>query len=521
MNHVASGHPWPPTVRLDGGSLDCGSGLLLLIRKHIDPLHAGELLEVISSEPSVREDLPAWSRLTGNELVSMIRIDGATSFLISRGPFLAPDVRSPSGGPGPPVRPAMPLAQAVVPVVIPDSLPRPVAVPSLPPLSVMGVGSWPRPRWLLQALQDRRTGHISDSEFDETADDAVRLCAAAQLRAGVDVLTDGEQRRDDYASFVAGRLDNCQLIPLTDLLPYVDHPDEFAEQMRSLDVPAADVRFPAVFGRLGRRRPMAAHEVAILQQLTDRPVKVALPGPYLLTRTMWMECISDRVYPTREALSEDIVRVLREETYDLLAAGVCLVQFDEPVLTEVVHGRTSGGNRTFMCGALAQKGPIAEELQFATDLFNRVVAGLPISRIALHICRGNWTADESHALRGDYRPLLKLLNEVNAGTYFLELCTPRAGELDVLQELPRDRRIGTGVINQKSPDVESVGELIERGERAIRCFGPERVLLNPDCGFATFADNPITTAAIAEAKLAALVQAAKELKRRYGVLAGG
>ena len=74
--------------------------------------------------------------------------------------------------------------------------------------------------------------------------DAVRLSIDAQLRAGVDVITDGEQRRDSYASFVGGLLDNCQLIPLTDLTAMVDDPDKFEKELRALDVPAGEVRHP-------------------------------------------------------------------------------------------------------------------------------------------------------------------------------------------------------------------------------------------------------------------------------------
>ena len=199
---------------------------------------------------------------------------------------------------------------------------------------------------------------------------------AAQVRAGVDVVTDGEQRRDNYASFVGGRLDNCQLIPLTDLLPLVDDPEKFEAEMRSLDVPAGQVRHPALFGPLGRSRPLAGAELDTVRAITDRPVKVALPGPYLLTRTMWMECISDRAYRTREHLAEDIVRVLREEVHALLAGGAALVQLDEPVLAEVVFTGAKNA-RSFMCGALSEKGDAAAELAFATELINRVTAGLP------------------------------------------------------------------------------------------------------------------------------------------------
>ena len=352
----------------------------------------------------------------------------------------------------------------------------------------------------------------ADDEFQATAEDATRLAVDAQLRAGVDILTDGEQRRDNYASFVGGRLDNCQLIPLTDLLPLVDDPEKFEKEMQSLDVPASEVRHPAVFGPLGRSRPLAVHELEFVASLTDRAVKVALPGPYLLTRTMWMECISDRAYRSREHLAEDIVRVLREELHFLLAAGVALVQLDEPVLSEVVF--TGAKNtRSFMCGALSEKGDAAHELAFARTLIDQVVHGLPPERLAMHICRGNWTRDERAALAGDYRPLLPLLQEVKVGTLLLELATPRAGELDVLKDLPADRRIGVGVVNQKHDRVETVEEIVARARAAVDLFGPERVLLTPDCGFATFADSPVASARVAEEKLRAIAQAAEILRR--------
>src|SRR5205823_2306456 len=128
-------------------------------------------------------------------------------------------------------------------------------------------------------------GRISESDFQSTADDAVRLAVEAQLRAGVDVVTDGEQRRDSYASFVGTRLQNCQLIPLTDLTAMVDDREKFEKELRALDVPAAEVRHPVVYGKLGRSQPLAAHEAAFLRSITNKPIKVALPGPYLLTRT--------------------------------------------------------------------------------------------------------------------------------------------------------------------------------------------------------------------------------------------
>ena len=485
-------HAFSPDVSFDGGDLDCGGGLLLLIRRHIDPLERGGLLEILSTDSTVEVELPAWCRLTSNELVSWTKTGGQRSFLVCKGPF-SERGRTPVTGP-------RPIGEQLrVEVRVPGSLPSPAASPKIAPLSVMGIGSWPRPRWMLQAMHDWLEGRLAEAEFQATADDAARLSVASQLRAGVDVVTDGEQRRNSYAGFVGGLLDNCQLIPLSDLTAMVDDPEKFEIELRALDVPADEVRHPVAYGKLGRSLPLAVHELRFAASCTDRPVKVALPGPYLLTRTMWLDCLTDSPYQSRDELARDVVRVLREEVHFLLASGAALVQLDEPVLTEVVFG-SARAKRSFMCGALSER-------DFAAGLLNEVVRGLPAERLAMHVCRGNWTPDESAALSGDYRPLLDTLKRVDVGVLFLELCTPRAGEADVLREIPDDRRIGVGVVNQKLDVVEPVEDIRRRISRAIDLFGEERVLLTPDCGFATFADNPVASAEVAEAKMKAIVEA--------------
>lgn len=497
-----------PDISFDGGDLDCGNGLLLMIRRHIDPLQPGQLLEILSTETSVEEELPAWCRMTGNELVAFTREGKRRSFLVCKGSLAD---RKVAAAP----RDTVSAAQATTATVptFAAKLPPAAPAPVIAPLSVMGIGSWPRPRWMLDAIHEHAAGRLGEQEFQGTADDAVRLAVAAQLRAGAHVVSDGEQRRDSYASFVGARLDNCQLIPLTDLLPLVDDPEHFAAELRALDVPAQDVRHPAVFGPLGRSRPLAVHELEFAKTLTKAPIKVALPGPYLLTRTMWLECVSDRAYASREALAEDIVRVLHEELCFLLAGGAALVQFDEPVLSEVVLTGAKQA-RSFMCGALSEKRDAATELAFAQGLINRVVAGAPRERTALHVCRGNWTRDESVALSGGYEPLLPFFSRLDVGTLFLEHCTPRAGELDLLRALPERFRLGIGVVNQKHERIEPVAEIANRVRKAIDVLGQERVLLTPDCGFATFADNPLASARIAEQKLHAIVDAVAMIARK-------
>lgn len=504
-----------------------------MIRKHIDPLDPGDLLEIVSQEPTVEVDLPSWCRLTSNGLVHVHTEPGLWRFLISKGPFTPaaqPEATSPNAAPVEPEAPDTPLqplklkkkrkkpqmaiTQEVVTPYIPDELPEPTAVSPIEPLSVMSLGSWPRPRWLLSALHQHLEGRLTAEAFEADADDAVQLAIAAQERAGIDVVTDGEQRRDNYSSFVGGILQNCQLIPVTDLLPYVDDPEQFHRELEALDVPAGDVRHPAVFGPLGRDQPLTVHEVRYAQEVSNKPVKVSLPSPYLLTRTMWMECISDRAYDDREELAVDIVRILREEIAYLLAEGAALVQLDEPVLTEVLYGDQGQGGRTFMCGALGERGAEDEELAFAQELLHQVTDGFPTDRLGLHVCRGNWTTDESSALSGGYEPLVPLFRAINVGTLVLELCTPRAGELDALAGIRDDQRVGVGVLNQKDSADDTVEDVINRAERAIEFFGYDRVLLNTDCGFATFADNPIQSARAAERDLSLLSLARDHLRTK-------
>ena len=170
-----------------------------------------------------------------------------------------------------------------------------------------------------------------------------------------------------------------------------------------------------------------------------------------------------------------------------------------------------------MCGALSEKNDTPTELGFARELINAVTAGFPRERIALHMCRGNWTPDESAALSGDYTPLVNTLAQLNVGSLLLELCTPRAGEMEILRSIPDEIRIGVGICNQKHAHIESLEHVLEKGERAIQLFGKERVLFTPDCGFATFADNPLASENIAEQKLKVIATASGILRQRHGI----
>ena len=213
--------------------------------------------------------------------------------------------------------------------------------------TVTQVGSWPRSKDLLRALRDKQKGRMSADEFQRVADGEVRRCVQHQVEAGVDIVVDGEQRRDNFYSFVADKLDGTKLMSLAEMLDTVEDKSGFEEMLDTLDVPASAIKNPTCVGRLSRREPLAGDELRFVRQLTDKPVKVTLPGPYLLTRAMWVSAFSGEGYTDKIEMGDDVARILREELIDLRDAGAAFVQFDEPVLTEIVFSEDCE-RRTFM-----------------------------------------------------------------------------------------------------------------------------------------------------------------------------
>lgn len=379
---------------------------------------------------------------------------------------------------------------------------------ALPLFPVTTVGSWPRPAWLLEARRRRAP------ELRALEDRAVEECLRDQEESGVDIVTDGEQRRDNFYSFLCDRVAGLRLMTLAELLDYVEDKSAFETLLRALDVPAFSIKNPTVVGRLERRHKLVLDDVHFLRERTSRPIKATLPGPYLLSRSAWVRGLSDGAYPTRDRLCEDIVRILREEMEDLAAAGVEMIQLDEPVLSEVVFAGKSA-TRTFMCAALAAQASPESELALAVDLVNRTFAGLRGPIRALHVCRGNWSTRESVLLSGSYDALLPSLRAMEVDQLVLEYATPRAGSLEALAQLAPAQGIGLGCVNPRTEEIESASEVASRARAAAAILGPRRVMLNPDCGFGTFADRPMASREIAKGKLRAMAGAAAELRRTH------
>ncbi len=374
------------------------------------------------------------------------------------------------------------------------------------------VGSWPRPSWLIQALRKRQSGELSFEEFNAVADDAVLSSVKYQEDAGVDIVTDGEQRRDNFYSFVVEKLDGIRLMTVTQLLEHVKDRAAFEETLRALDVPAFAMKSPVAVSEIRARSNLAVDELRFLKAHTLRKTKVPLPGPYMLTRSSWFPGLSDGAYPEIEQLGREVSAILHREVLALKEEGADFVQFDEPILSQVVYG--AEGAETFMCAALASRKDPTEELSYALELMNQTLRGISGIKLGVHVCRGNWSRKEDVLLKGNYGPLLPYLMEMKVDQLVLEFATPRAGELEVFKEYGDEKELGLGVVNPRSPEVESPELIEKRVGVATKFFDPSKLYLNPDCGFGTFAERPVNDANTAFAKLRSISQASAMLNRR-------
>ena len=211
----------------------------------------------------------------------------------------------------------------------------------LPDFPVTSIGSWPRPNWLLEARRKQR------DDVTELEDEATLLSIKYQEDAGVDIVVDGEQRRDNFFSYIHDRIDGVKLMSMAELLDYVDDKTAFEAMLNALDVPAFAIKNPITVGKLSLKKSLAVDDAKFLREHTRKAIKVTMPGPYLLARSTYVTSLSGTAYEDRDRMADDFVQILRDELKELARMGVDVVQFDEPVLTEIVHAGKSA-THTFM-----------------------------------------------------------------------------------------------------------------------------------------------------------------------------
>jgi len=338
----------------------------------------------------------------------------------------------------------------------------------LPPLPTTLVGSWSQPRWLIDKddldshlpvrVERHSLWQVSDEHLDEAHVDATQLAVLEQVRAGLDIVTDGEVRRESYSNRFANALEGI----------------DRERHGESLDRTGKVVPVPRVSGPLRRIAPVEADIVAVVRAVTERPIKITVPGPF----TMTQQAQNDH-YRSDDELAMAFADVVAEEIADLFAAGADIVQIDEPYLQ-------------------ARPGPAAE---YGVAAIDRAVAGAA-GRTALHICFGYGRHVASKPASYDF---LAELDRSAVDEISVEAAQPRL-DLAVLGEL-RTKRVEVGVLDLHDPQPEPVATVVERIRAALEHVPAERLVIAPDCGFKYFGRAEAMAKAMSMVRAAAIVRA--------------
>jgi 5-methyltetrahydropteroyltriglutamate--homocysteine methyltransferase len=267
----------------------------------------------------------------------------------------------------------------------------------------------------------------------QAQDDATELAVRAMERAGIDVVTDGEIRRESYSNHFATALDGLDL----------EHPGSTVGRS------GQDVLVPRVVGEIKRPQPVQADDVAFLRGVTDRKIKATIPGPFTMSQQAQDEHYGD---PRSVALA--YAEAVNQELHDLVASGADVVQLDEPWL---------------------QARP-EQAREYAVDAIDRALAGIA-AETELHICHGYAAVVREKAHRYAF---LAELDACSVGQVSIEAAQPRL-DLSVLRALA-SKRIAVGVLDLNDPDVEPVEVIVGRIRQALEHVDPERLVLAPDCG---------------------------------------
>ena len=329
------------------------------------------------------------------------------------------------------------------------------------------VGSYPQPDWLIDRarlagrfpprVRARELWRVDEPYLAEAQDDATRLAIRAQEEAGLDIITDGEIRRESYSNRFATALDGID----------VDHPGT------ALDRSGHPNPVPRIVAPIRRRRPIIVGDLEFLRAHTKRPVKITVPGPF----TMTQQAQNDH-YPSEEAAAMGYAVAVNAEVRDLFAAGADIVQLDEPYL---------------------QARP-AKAREYGLAALNRALEGIT-GETAVHLCFGY--AAIIHERPSGY----SFLPELAACTCRQISVETAQSRLDcsVLAEL-RGKKILVGCLDLSDPRVESPDEIVARIRRALEFVPAEDVVLAPDCGMKYLPRDS------AFGKMRAMVEAARRLR---------
>jgi 5-methyltetrahydropteroyltriglutamate--homocysteine methyltransferase len=333
------------------------------------------------------------------------------------------------------------------------------------------VGSYPQPDWLIDReklagrfpprVRMRELWRIAEPYLAQAQDDATVLAIKAQEEAGLDIITDGEIRRESYSNRFATALAGVDLDNPGTALDRSGHPNPV----------------PRIVGRVRRLRPVEVADLLFLKQHTPRPVKITVPGPF----TMSQQAQND-FYPSEAELALDYAAAVNEEIRDLFAAGADIVQLDEPYM---------------------QARP-EKARQFGLQALERALDGVS-GLTAVHICFGYAAIIHQRPSGYSFLPELTACScrQISVETAQSHL------DCEVLAKLA-GKQIMVGAIDLSDMAVESAEVVAARVRRALQYVRPENVIIAPDCGMKYLPRE------VAFGKMRAMAEAARILRKEFG-----
>lgn len=332
------------------------------------------------------------------------------------------------------------------------------------------VGSYPQPDWLIDReklagrfpprVRAKELWRIPEAYLHEAMEDATIVAIRAQERAGLDIITDGEIRRESYSNRIATALDGVDIDNPGTALDRSGHPNPV----------------PRIVGKIRRVKPIEVEDLLFLKKNTDRKVKITVPGPF----TMLQQAQND-FYASEKEAAMDYAAALNEEIKDLFANGADIVQVDEPYM---------------------QARP-EKAREYGVEALNRALEGVQ-GQTAVHICFGYAAVIHERPTGYDFLPELNQCscNQISVETAQSNLdCT-------VLETLG-NKQIMVGCLDLSDMTVETPEVVAERVRKALKHIKPEQVILAPDCGMKYLPRE------VADGKLQAMVKAAEILRKEY------
>ena len=333
------------------------------------------------------------------------------------------------------------------------------------------VGSLLRPSRLLEARRERRKGRLSSEALATIEDEAILAVLALQRETGIEVVSDGEFRR---SSWLGGFLEAAEgfVVPESALRSAATVWQGGGAEVANEGAPS----LPVIGGKLKVGGRFTERESAFLAKHADRPFKLTLPSPTMML-VFYREGISDKAYPDRQKLIDDVVTIYAREIEALAAARVPYIQIDSLRYADLIDPERREKLEPLGLGRV-----LAQALAADNALLAR--AKREGTTRAVHICRGNHRS--AWFGRGGYEAVAeRLFNELDADRFLLEFDDERSGGFAPLRFVPEGKIVVLGLVTTKSAALESPDELLRRIEEASKYLSLDQLALSPQCGFAS------------------------------------